>query len=354
MNNKNSHIPSTTVRTSLPSHKRRLFFLDFIRAVAILLIIVHHYDYAVVTDYTIAPNNINILFLNNFLWVGWEGTIGVSLFIILSGFSLMISTNKHFVIRDYAKKRFLGIFPLFWISYIISALASFKNFPRPGNTFSLILTIIGFDGLLLYKIPNYYLIGEWFVGFILIMYILFPFLRWLLSKNQLCFCYALLLSGLIASNYYNFSMAIDRFPFCRLMEFGFGMIFALYYQSLAKQEHISNILLAFPMLFLVKVTSMPILFAIAAYGVIFFVGLTSVAQFINNKLLQTIISFLGKYSFGAFLLHHIILNIILRNFIGININYLANFILFIFVTSIIFAVSCLVTNFVELSLKKLR
>lgn len=87
-------------------------------------------------------------------------------------------------LKDYYKKRFLAIFPLFWLAYLFAFLEHFyhsKSMPNvPKITF--LLTVIGMDGYLYDYVKNFYMIGEWFLGAIIILYILFPLYRFIMCK----------------------------------------------------------------------------------------------------------------------------------------------------------------------------
>ena len=95
--------------------KHRNFSLEFVRGISILLIIYFHYNCAISR---IVSNG-----LIHAKYYGFTGTIGVSLFFILSGASLSLSTKKNYSTLSFFQKRFMGIFPLFWVTYIIAALA---------------------------------------------------------------------------------------------------------------------------------------------------------------------------------------------------------------------------------------
>ena len=44
-------------------------------------------------------------------------------------------------------------------------------------------SLIGLDGYLSYRITTYFIVGEWFLGAIIIIYALYPLLLWFLNKN---------------------------------------------------------------------------------------------------------------------------------------------------------------------------
>ncbi len=91
---------------------KRIFSFDFIRVFAMVMIVVFHYNvYCIDTE--IESGFILFLRYAN----GTMGHIGVSLFFILSGASLMYAYGEKLELKDYFKKRFLSIYPLYWIVY---------------------------------------------------------------------------------------------------------------------------------------------------------------------------------------------------------------------------------------------
>src|SRR5208282_2019403 len=166
---------------SMEPVRERVLYLDFVSAVAICLIITTHFNaHALLLGIIDKP----IFWKTSFgIDQSFLGNIGVSLFIIISGASLMLSTKESFDARTFYKKRFLAIYPLFWLTYaaaFVTLLFVYRALPvnAGASLWTFVLTITGLDGFLLYTRPNFYLLGEWFLGFIVIMYIFFPVLRY--------------------------------------------------------------------------------------------------------------------------------------------------------------------------------
>lgn len=186
----------------------RLFYLDCARAVAILLIIIAHYN-----DHIKTTVSSGLMFFDPKI----ASAIGISLFIILSGASLFVSSKNNFDILTFYKKRFFSIFPLFYTTYLfwflmLTILFNEYPFPPDRNPLSFIFTMLGLDGFLLYKIKTYYLLGEWFLGLIIIMYILFPAIRYLFKKNRMITIIVSIIISFLTYYFYNLDMAIIRFP----------------------------------------------------------------------------------------------------------------------------------------------
>lgn len=285
--------------------KDRIFYLDFIRSIAVLLIIFFHYNCAttriVSSDVTLFP------------YYGYAGTLGVSMFFILSGASLTLSTQNNYSIIDFYKKRFAAIFPLFWFTYILLTLVRVITAqPNPfagRNPLTFILTICGLDGFLLYKIPNYYLIGEWFLGCLIILYILFPLIRHVFNINKSIVLVASFVFIVLIAKTYNFSMRLEMFPLFRVFEFIFGMYFVTACRDNFPGQKYALLISAvagFLVFSTVSFQDNPYISNIIL-GVLSFIFLSAFANIFERYLPRKTIRFLSKYSFAAFLVHHVTL-----------------------------------------------
>jgi peptidoglycan/LPS O-acetylase OafA/YrhL len=327
----------------------RLFYLDCVRAIAILLIIISHYNVhliRIVSD--------NYVFFNPQIASG----IGVSLFIILSGSSLIISTENNFSILNFYKKRFFAIFPLFYITYLfwfVALLLIFKEYRfADRNPFAFLFTILGLDGFFLYNIKTYYLVGEWFLGLILILYLLFPVVRYFYYKNKICTLIVSFIICLTTYYFYNLDMSIIRFPPIRLFEFVFGAAFIFEFKKFTNKSNnillVSSIILL-TLIFIFKVQSILLVQKILL-GIIYFTLIVSSTHLITNTTIKNLVNFLSRYSYGAFLFHHIFI----VKFIYINKQYISSIeisILMFFVSIIIiYFASYILTNLSDFCLKK--
>lgn len=161
-----------------PKKRQRVFYFDLIRAFSCLCIMTVHFNASIsgwtngqfVYGNSLVPN----YYLNRRVYLGG---IGVSLFFMLSGATLMMSYRgglKRFYIR-----RFRSIYPMFWVAYIAVALIDFmlnRGFVQ-ADIRLMPLTITGMDGYLatLGLAPyGFYKIGEWFLGCIVLLYLVYP------------------------------------------------------------------------------------------------------------------------------------------------------------------------------------
>lgn len=157
--------------------RERLFYLDFVRAAATLIIVLTHFNaWYLYTSPAMPEKAVFSLWFGNI----YIGEVGVSLFLILSGAALMYVYENHLNIKQFYKKRFLNIYPLFWLVYLAAFL--FEFYRNQGiNTsvpkYRIIYSLLGMDtySLVLGGPPNFAIVGEWFLGMIIFSICCFRF-----------------------------------------------------------------------------------------------------------------------------------------------------------------------------------
>lgn len=159
--------------------KKRIFAMDFVRTIATIIIIIFHFNFSIdirnLSSFTILKNTFVNIDLKD---------VGVPMFFVLSGFALMYSYEDDFSIGRFYSKRLKAMYPMYWIAYFLVTVYYFLTYQtlcpfgeHPMKS-SFIFTVIGLDGYLTPIMTNWYRVGEWFFGCIILMYIVFPFLRW--------------------------------------------------------------------------------------------------------------------------------------------------------------------------------
>ena len=139
--------------------KERLLYLDLIKLVAVIMVFTIHFtrtlEYAQISFKThILPDSLFGLYL---------GSYGVTLFFIVSGAVLMyIYGEKEINLATYYKKRFLGIYPMFWLAFTIFFIAN--EFINPGfakdiNHGTFLFTLLGIAGQFGVYTGTYYFLG---------------------------------------------------------------------------------------------------------------------------------------------------------------------------------------------------
>lgn len=170
---------------------KRIRYFDLLRCISFCFIIFYHmisqlYFSRLFTLDKVLPfyenDNMNIAML------------GVAVFFILSGAGLAYSTGENFDIRRFYKKRFIRILIPFYITYIsyfiykAGTTGSFTSFfPPETSAWKIIFTFFGMDEWISqHGIHTFSLgIGEWFLGALIILYLLFPLLRFLDEKESM-------------------------------------------------------------------------------------------------------------------------------------------------------------------------
>lgn len=169
--------------------KEHITYPDVIRVVGCIIVTLYHFAFTLPLYGVQVPSPENLYKWNNFSLVA----PAVKCFIMISGALIyMRYKDADFRCSTYYKKRFIGIYPMFWIAYFIAFVIMFIRgkglatslFSAPKWTF--LFTILGIDGYLI-SMPgfidnDYYILGEWFLGVIIFCYAIFPIIRFLANK----------------------------------------------------------------------------------------------------------------------------------------------------------------------------
>lgn len=281
--------------------KERIFYLDFIRALSIIIIVTYHF----------AVHFSNQLVPLNFFRSGKWGLLGVALFFMISGASLQYNYSDITDLKTYYKKRFLGIYPVFWTSYSLIFLFTFwknKGFFIGLPIYKLGLSVLGMDGYLSTYTPTFYLIGEWFLGCIIIIYLLFPLLQFVMKKFPkilLGVSTAIYLGVILFSN---FKMPLNQNLIVSAYSFLLGMYFIKYIKDVKIWQVIAGGTIGILILWTYNIGDPKFMWKavlqvnLAAYGLFF--GLRYLGEKINITWIKNIINKISKYSYIIFLLHH--------------------------------------------------
>lgn len=186
------------------------------------------------------------------------------------------------------------------------------------NLVCIACTLFGLDGYLSTQMRTYYLIGEWFTGFILLTYLLAPGVYRLvrLSRGTVLLVLALV-CGLSLAYTPELSAGCvfwNKNPhynvLSRLMEFASGMAFTLYVLR-RPRFHTALAIVGVGYLLLRVLLGFDLL-GFSVGGFISQVGIFLVASALVRRVplapsQQTVIGFLAKHAFMAFLFHHQVL-----------------------------------------------
>lgn len=316
---------SNTMLKKTTQGSERFFELDLIRCAAMLCIFLFHFGLSVSASGIIYDHNPYYIGRNIIL-----GQQGVTLFFILSGctsvlsFESILSKNPGEYGRSifsYYAKRLLGILPLYWCVYFVA----FILMRAPGGdefSFRYLFTLTGFDGYFSVRgVTTPYLIGEWFIGTILILYFMFPLLYYCICKHPGVMAVVLLVFLVLFNQFYPFTWDREIGALMRIPEFCFGIYYGKYIRR--KHERKTGIC-SLVVLMVCLLAPIPVqrMYLIALQGISSFMvlawagkhwGKTEV-HFVNGS--QRIVTALAGVSYGIFLTHHFLMGWILPAYCG--------------------------------------
>lgn len=296
--------------------KQRLFEFDLIRALACIVIVIYHFSASIQTINT--GDWARFDYFTDFV----NGNLGeitvVSLFFMISGACLYLSNDAFDAktLLTFYKKRWLAIFPAFYLVWgfiYLQNVLLLKSFFFLGKK-KLLLSLLGMDGYTAYLGPNYYSVGEWFLGALIILYLLFPLLVLGINKSQILTALPII-AGFILFLVTDFVKMSDlRNPFTCLIAFYMGMVFAKNLELFKKKWLLlislpASLILLFVPLSINHIICM-ILLAFMLMITFFHLGtlLKEIAP------IKSAFSFLSSITYEIFLLHHVLVNYVLQYF----------------------------------------
>lgn len=283
-----------------------MFYLDFIRAVALAAILIIHFN-ATVTGYFTLPHK---LFASVLPFGIYLGDFGSSLFFMVSGASLALTVPVEQSPLTFYKKRAKAIYPLFWLAWAVCFSLRFVS--KPGyyagtKTITLLLTFTGLDNFAVaagWVGMDFACVGEWFLGSILFIYLLFPLLQRGLRRNPwvtwivaLLVCLPIHLAGwdahLVAIHILEFMAGMALLQMTRGVRAGLAVVCAVatpFCQSLDT-----------------KITC-------ALFSVVAFVLLEEASRLLDRPWPRAICAKLAKLSYAVFLVHHVLIQRMVEKF----------------------------------------
>ena len=333
---------------------KRIFALDFIRVFAMWIIIIYHFE-NILRAWDICINN-KVLEKNIFSLNGIDmGVLGVSLFFIISGLALMYTNEKMFNCKKFFLKRFLAIYPLFWLSYTIVLIIRFllydgQVYESGIDNWKWILTILGFDGYFRYKGPNFYLIGEWFLAAIICTYVLFPFFRKILY-HKYWKVWTILLIGIyfLVVTFYPFESVMEANIAVRFIDFYFGMLMIKEYKKMDLKWGIVSLIIFVVLTWVPFLKDCKYTFTFrgwSAFIVLFVLG-NIIQNILKCQFVYGIFEMFSKYSFTIFLFHHRVQFDFFKKFLSYKFTTQSIGIAFIICAAITFFMAYITQNFWE-------
>lgn len=321
-------------------------YLNVIRCISTCIIVLFHYCC------TLKMYKIDTF--DNWLYQyagGSWGTIGVNIFFLLSGACLLNSTKKKFFIKEFYKKRFLRIFPMFYLAwlpcYVLRSIIE-KNPFWGGKPVNFLWTFLGMDGYFREIDLNYSIVGEWFTGAIIIIYLLFPILRYLFAKFRLVTTIVLLGAYILNCKMHFPTVPGRAWLGEEILIFWLGLLIAEYEEVIRKKVNWIITVMLSVIFILVDIPFISqsvngILLSLCIFISFMLVPLV----FLKWRTVSWLISWIAKYSYAIYLSHHVILVYFIGIIAGKKLSFIQNAILVVLLLLLIGVVSMVLQTIEE-------
>ena len=277
-------------------------YLDILRIIAIFM--VFHFHFILVLD--------RQGILRGFANGDW-GCVGTSLFFLISGNCLARNYGDKLDVKKFYIKRWLSIFPAFYICYILVLLGHtvlLQNRVLAGVApWRLIFTVLGIDNYLNFVgIQNAALVGEWYTAIILCIYLLFPLLQLLYRKNKVIGTVLVLALYALNLMFDWGSVPDDAHIITGVAMFWIGMMTYHFEEKLENMPWFAwvSILLGAVILLFVELPG-PQLLRKNIMALLIFVLLMCLGRYLVKYGEIKPISFLSKIEYSIYLCHHTVL-----------------------------------------------
>ena len=292
--------------------KKRLFYLDFIRTIALFIILLVHFN-ATVTNMFTLPSKFTGSFLPGGIYIG---EFGAGLFFIISGAALGLTLDRPFNTGEFYLRRAKAIYPMFYIAFLVSFGIRFTENPAyyaavPSS--SILYSLLGIDMFAMsigWSGLNFACVGEWFTGAILILYLMFPVFRKGVSKAPA------VTAALAAAVFIPLHLSgIDRnLVALNALKFLFGIYFTKYRLYEKKLIAPVGVLLSLSAVLLVPHLGVPGGFGALLLSAGMFMILAVLAPYLEVRGVKEFCGLCSRYSYPAFLVHHVLIQRMVRNF----------------------------------------
>lgn len=294
-------------------YQKKIPGITFTRSMCAIGIIIYHYSCH-------TQNGAKILYTTQ---SGSWGVILVTAFFIISGMVMYHNYENIPSLREFYYKRWKSIYPAFYLCfayYFLQNVFYAKKLFYGPHPATLLLTLLGMDGYFLYMIPNYYIVGEWFLGAIIILYLLYPLILWLMKKTDARLIFVLLLvTELLVSNAPFLKVSPTRSQVTCLFSFYIGIMLRKYSGFFSKKIFLFISLAVFSVMYFFPV-SFPLINAgnvivNQIQGLTLFCILMHAGKVVMNySVPRKVFDEIGKISYPIYLLQHNIVMKVLGSF----------------------------------------
>lgn len=293
----------------------RLIGLDYLRGICAIGIMFFHY-------HTILLGKVNAQSV-----LGKFEIYGVSTIYIISGIILFQIYGARLIdfafLKTFFKKRFLRIFPLYWIALFLTIIIIHRSFPNPTD---LLLNITGLFSILSWD--NELVLGGWSIGNELVFYLLLPPIILISNFKKSYYLLGVVLLfiyiwfafySLNHSQSLNLQWHIYSNPLNQVCLFYVGTLISMHFMN----RKISNIWLYFCLFVAIcffiiyPTTTSSISLVTGFYRVFATFSILLISLYfykLNNMKNIELLTKIGKSSYSIYLLHPIILTLIASTF----------------------------------------
>lgn len=291
---------------------KKIRYYDLLRIISFCFIIFYHMMIQLQISGIYPPEKVSRFFMNDNMHIA---TLAVAVFFMLSGACLAYTTKDNFSIKEFYKKRFLKtLIPFYMVSlayYVFKAISYHSLVNMYANkipAWRIIYTLLGLDGWIdMHYIPTFTLgVGEWFLGALLILYLVFPLLRYLMTKYKVLFlCIATCIYIYVA---YNYTSVVPIHM--NLILKGYEFILGMYLGSYLNSVHSKWMVLSVPVVvfFFTSNTALNCNTAlkITILALAFFISFSYLENILCKWKLKGL-DLLSGLSYELFLVHHIVI-----------------------------------------------
>lgn len=285
--------------------KEKKLYLDILRILAIYMVFNLHF--------TVALEQYSGVFFG-FANGNW-GNVGTSLFFLISGNCLARNYGEKLNIGQFYRKRWLAIFPMFYVCYLLVWFGHSVILHNPiwagVEPWRAIFTIIGVDKYLEFaEIRSGALVGEWYTAIILGVYLLFPLLQFWYRKSKIAGTVIILTLYILNVIFTWGPITDDAHLITGICMFWFGMLSFYFEKKLEKMPWYawSSVLTVSLVLVFISLPGPDLIYKnLLAIG-IFLLFMRSNRLF---KKESRILRFLCKVEYGVYLCHHTVILVLL-------------------------------------------
>lgn len=290
---------------------KRIKYYDFLRVVCFLFIIFYHMTIQLVINGIYSVEEVGSFYCNSNMHIA---KLAVAVFFMLSGAGLTIGAEKGFELGKFYKKRFIRLLIPFYVTTLLYQAvyyAVYRTFRVNGDApvWRIVFTVLGMDEWVsMHGIQTFSTgIGEWFLGLLILLYLVFPLFRYCMQKApKLFFVFMTCVYMVVVYHYEADVPPIHMSAVAKGYEFVIGMYLGKYFQKFPDKYCLFSVPVT--VFFFACDRTLPINEAvkITVFAVAFFVSFSYLEPLLERRECR-LVSFVSGISYELFLVHHMII-----------------------------------------------